>query len=68
MKGSKSGRYTKEESYVNGAAKKDLNFIKEKKIIFLNSKKRKELLEQLENDSKFLQSLKLIDYSLLLGI
>ncbi|CAG9334402.1 unnamed protein product [Blepharisma stoltei] len=67
LKGSTYGRFTnKGES--SSVARKDLDFVQEGKKIILGGERKKLLMQQIERDCELLQSLKIIDYSLLLGI
>lgn len=49
-------------------ARKDGDFLKEEMKIKIGEQKRAEVLEMLESDTKFLSQLKIMDYSLLLGV
>ncbi len=68
LKGSKYKRETKTENIQKGAAKKDLNFIKEKMSIYVEKDIKEKLMVQFERDSEFLSQHAIIDYSLLLGV
>lgn len=46
---------------------KDLNWLEHKELLILGPVKAKLLMRQLRNDCKFLASLKIMDYSLLIG-
>lgn len=63
LKGSTVGRSNPGEG-----VKKDLDFTSKRKYIKLDGTLRKQFIQQLEKDAKFLESLSIIDYSLLLGI
>ncbi|KAG4091011.1 SAICAR synthase-like protein [Neocallimastix lanati (nom. inval.)] len=71
LKGSTRGRFvplpSKEKNYARTIFK-DINWTDENRHLILGPKKRKLLLDQLEKDSKFLQSMGVMDYSLLVGI
>ena len=67
LKGSKVGRMTNpEEDY--SVARKDLDFNRANIKVRLTPWNKKTLLEQIEKDCKFFEELRIIDYSLLLGI
>jgi len=71
LKGSTKGRYveppTEEKNYARTIFK-DINWTDENRHLILGPEKRKLLLEQLEKDAKFLQTMGVMDYSLLVGI
>eukprot|EP01084_Bolivina_argentea_P311706 539575_1 len=64
LKGSWVGRYTK-YGIDSGKTLKDGDL---KRFIVLNTQCRKQLINQLDRDSKFLSQINIMDYSLLLGI
>ncbi|KAG9393752.1 Phosphatidylinositol-4-phosphate 5-Kinase [Carpediemonas membranifera] len=71
LKGSTVGRTTRTEAMSDrdvGKTLKDLDMIRWKRKIRLDSRKQQLLLRQLELDCQFLAGLGLMDYSLLLGI
>ncbi|KAF8556863.1 SAICAR synthase-like protein [Imleria badia] len=70
LKGSTVGReYPEEKAKQNPrAVLKDLNWINRGKMLELGPEKRALLTEQLRRDSEFLQSVHVMDYSLLVGI
>ena len=59
---------TKNLSNLIKTSMKDLDFIKRKKYIEVTGAQRKHLLEIIRNDCEFFERLKIIDYSLLIGI
>jgi hypothetical protein len=71
LKGSMYGRFvplpSEEKNYARTIFK-DKNWTDENRHLILGPDKRKLLLEQLEKDSKFLQTMGVMDYSLLVGI
>ncbi|ORX77935.1 SAICAR synthase-like protein [Anaeromyces robustus] len=71
LKGSSFGRFvplpSEEKNYARTIFK-DVNWTNENRHLILGPDKRKLLLEQLEKDSKFLQTMGVMDYSLLVGI
>jgi len=71
LKGSTRGRYvqppTEEKNYARTIFK-DINWTDENRHLILGPEKRKLLLDQLEKDAKFLQTMGVMDYSLLVGI
>ena len=68
LKGSTSGRLTTNLEINSGAAKKDLNFLQEKRKFRLSPSTREALLTQISNDTDFLASHNILDYSMLIGI
>jgi len=71
LKGSTFGRFVplpEEEKNYARTIFKDKNWTDEDRHLILGPEKRKLLLEQLEKDSNFLQTMGVMDYSLLLGI
>ncbi|KAJ8120921.1 hypothetical protein ONZ43_g2498 [Nemania bipapillata] len=70
LKGSTIGRDYKEEDLENNprATLKDLNWLRRKRHLELGLQKRQLFLQQLRSDVKLLQKLKIMDYSLLIGI
>jgi len=71
LKGSTRGRFVplpEEEKNYARTIFKDINWTNENRHLILGPEKRKLLLEQLEKDSKFLQTMGVMDYSLLVGI
>jgi len=71
LKGSTKGRYVEppqEEKNYARTIFKDLNWTNENRHLVLGPEKRKLLIEQVEKDSKFLQTMGVMDYSLLVGI
>ncbi|KAI0871787.1 hypothetical protein GGS24DRAFT_470023 [Hypoxylon argillaceum] len=70
LKGSTIGRDYKEEDLENNprATLKDLNWLRRKRHLELGLQKRQLFLQQLRNDVKLMQKLKIMDYSLLIGI
>ncbi|KAJ2997134.1 hypothetical protein NUW58_g753 [Xylaria curta] len=70
LKGSTIGRDYKEEDLENNprATLKDLNWLRRKRHLELGLQKRQLFLQQLQNDVKLLQKLKIMDYSLLIGM
>ncbi|KAI1171854.1 hypothetical protein F4777DRAFT_30391 [Nemania sp. FL0916] len=70
LKGSTIGRLYREEDLENNprATLKDLNWLRRKRHLELGLQKRQLFLQQLRNDVKLLQKLKIMDYSLLIGI
>ncbi|KAG9394771.1 Phosphatidylinositol-4-phosphate 5-Kinase [Carpediemonas membranifera] len=71
LKGSTVGRTTRTEATSDrdvGKTLKDLDMIRWKRKVRLDSRKQQLLLRQLELDCQFLAGLGLMDYSLLLGI
>ena len=68
LKGSTVGRAAGEETRKkDDVVLKDLDFIQDRRILNLGPRK-KMFLAQLKRDSEFLASLRIIDYSLLIGI
>lgn len=61
------GVETRESSDKN-LALKDCDFLKDQITIRVGEEKRSSILEMLESDVKFLSQLKIMDYSLLLGV
>ncbi|KAI1430787.1 hypothetical protein GGR50DRAFT_683169 [Xylaria sp. CBS 124048] len=70
LKGSTVGRDYKEEDLEKNprATLKDLNWLRRKRHLELGLQKRQLFLEQLRNDVKLMQKLKIMDYSLLIGV
>ncbi|KAI1657020.1 SAICAR synthase-like protein [Daldinia decipiens] len=70
LKGSTVGRdYREEELEKNPRATlKDLNWLRRKRHLELGIQKKQLFLQQLERDVRLLQKLKIMDYSLLIGI
>lgn len=70
LKGSTIGREYKEENLEQNprATLKDLNWLRRKRHLELGLQKRQLFLQQLRCDVKLMQKLKIMDYSLLVGI
>lgn len=72
LKGSTWGRYTQSSTVTDKAGSekplKDLNWLEMNQEIKFGSYKRKLFFDQLDRDVKFLESINVMDYSLLLGI
>ncbi|KAI1826555.1 hypothetical protein F4861DRAFT_496409 [Xylaria intraflava] len=70
LKGSTIGRDYKEEDLEKNprATMKDLNWLRRKRHLELGLQKRQLFLQQLRSDVKLLQKLKIMDYSLLIGV
>lgn len=70
LKGSTVGREYKEENLEKNprATLKDLNWLRRKRHLELGIKKKQLFLQQLEQDVRLLQKLKIMDYSLLIGV
>ncbi|KAI0448215.1 hypothetical protein F4803DRAFT_545739 [Xylaria telfairii] len=70
LKGSTIGRDYKEEDLEKNprATLKDLNWLRRKRHLELGLQKRQLFLQQLRSDVKLLQKLKIMDYSLLIGM
>ncbi|KAI1420438.1 hypothetical protein F5Y12DRAFT_128975 [Xylaria sp. FL1777] len=70
LKGSTIGRDYKEEDLEKNprATLKDLNWLRRKRHLELGLQKRQLFLQQLQSDVKLLQKLKIMDYSLLIGM
>ncbi|KAJ3553332.1 hypothetical protein NPX13_g10909 [Xylaria arbuscula] len=70
LKGSTIGRDYREEDLEKNprATLKDLNWLRRKRHLELGLQKRQLFLQQLQNDVKLLQKLKIMDYSLLIGV
>jgi len=64
LKGSKVDRAATDKDH----SLKDCDFLKEEMKIRVGEEKRKHILEMLESDVQFLSQLKIMDYSLLLGV
>lgn len=64
LKGSLKGR----SAGPGATVKKDVDFLQSRECIYLPEESRELLITQIENDVKLLESLELIDYSLLVGI
>jgi 1-phosphatidylinositol-4-phosphate 5-kinase len=65
LKGSTHGRFTKPEVVAPHTVLKDLDI---STIFRVEEGKRDKLIEQLKNDCMFLQKLRIMDYSLLVGV
>lgn len=68
LKGSTIGRRTEEEDCLEGAVQKDLNFAEQKRVISLGKDRILLFAETLRADVNYLKELRIMDYSLLLGI
>lgn len=70
LKGSTVGRDYREENLEKNprATLKDLNWLRRKRHLELGLQKKQLFLQQLERDVRLLQKLKIMDYSLLIGI
>ncbi|KAI5863906.1 SAICAR synthase-like protein [Durotheca rogersii] len=70
LKGSTVGRDYGEENLEKNprATLKDLNWLRRKRHLELGLQKKRLFLQQLERDVRLLQKLKIMDYSLLIGI
>ena len=70
LKGSTVGRDYKEEDLEKNprATLKDLNWLRRKRHLELGMQKKKLFMEQLQRDVKLMQKLKIMDYSLLIGV
>ncbi|KAI1080978.1 SAICAR synthase-like protein [Whalleya microplaca] len=70
LKGSTVGRDYQEENLAKNprATLKDLNWLRRKRHLELGLQKKRLFLQQLERDVRLLQKLKIMDYSLLIGI
>jgi 1-phosphatidylinositol-4-phosphate 5-kinase len=70
LKGSTVGRDYKEEDLEKNprATLKDLNWLRRQRHLELGLQKRQLFLQQLRSDVKLMQKLKIMDYSLLIGI
>jgi 1-phosphatidylinositol-4-phosphate 5-kinase len=70
LKGSTVGRNYKEEDLEKNprATLKDLNWLRRKQHLELGLQKKKLFLQQLEKDVRLMQKLKIMDYSLLVGV
>ncbi|GKT20824.1 Phosphatidylinositol-4-phosphate 5-kinase like protein [Aduncisulcus paluster] len=68
LKGSSQGRRLKKKHIKDGSTFKDLDFIDRRSKIYLPEAKRKMFMDQLKIDTEFLSKLKLLDYSVFLGI
>lgn len=70
LKGSTIGRDYKEENLVNNprATLKDLNWLRRNYHLEFGPEKKHTFLEQMEQDVRLLQKLKIMDYSMLVGI
>ncbi|KAL7619574.1 Phosphatidylinositol-4-phosphate 5-kinase [Parahypoxylon ruwenzoriense] len=70
LKGSTVGRDYREEDLEKNprATLKDLNWLRRKRHLELGIQKKQLFLQQLERDVRLLQKLKIMDYSLLIGI
>ena len=67
LKGSTIGRSATEREKASGGVLKDLDLLEDDRKFHLGNKK-KAFLDQLEKDAKFLATLGIMDYSLLLGV
>ncbi|KAI0509554.1 hypothetical protein F5B22DRAFT_616755 [Xylaria bambusicola] len=70
LKGSTIGRDYREEDLEKNprATLKDLNWLRRKRHLELGLQRRQLFLQQLQSDVKLLQKLKIMDYSLLIGV
>ncbi|KAI1504087.1 SAICAR synthase-like protein [Biscogniauxia marginata] len=70
LKGSTVGRNYQEENLEKNprATLKDLNWLRRKRHLELGLQKKQLFLQQLQSDVRLLQKLKIMDYSLLIGI
>ncbi|KAK6865357.1 Phosphatidylinositol-4-phosphate 5-Kinase [Apiospora arundinis] len=70
LKGSTVGRDYKEEDLEKNprATLKDLNWLRRKRHLELGLAKKRLFMEQLERDVRLMQKLKIMDYSLLIGV
>ncbi|KIW02945.1 uncharacterized protein PV09_05990 [Verruconis gallopava] len=70
LKGSTVGRLYKEENLVENprATLKDLNWLNSNNHLEFGPRKREAFIQQMERDVKLLQRMKIMDYSLLVGI
>jgi 1-phosphatidylinositol-4-phosphate 5-kinase len=70
LKGSTVGRDYREEDLAKNprATLKDLNWLRRKRHLELGLQKKHLFLQQLERDVRLMQKLKIMDYSLLIGI
>ncbi|KAI1377879.1 SAICAR synthase-like protein [Hypoxylon crocopeplum] len=70
LKGSTVGRDYREDGLEKNprATLKDLNWLRRKRHLELGLQKKRLFLQQLERDVRLLQKLKIMDYSLLIGI
>ncbi|KAJ3090041.1 Phosphatidylinositol-4-phosphate 5-kinase [Quaeritorhiza haematococci] len=70
LKGSTVGRFYSEEKAMNNplAVLKDLNWVGRKQELCLGPEKRGLFVKQMEKDVEFLVKMKIMDYSLLVGI
>jgi len=67
LKGSTIGREATEKERESGGVLKDMDLLKSKRKLHFGTKKEM-IIRQLDNDSAFLSSLNIMDYSLLVGI
>jgi len=67
IKGSTVGRVVSEEKCKMGSVQKDLNLIQSGRVLRLGPGLVDAFLDTLSNDCLFLQSLRIMDYSLLVG-
>ena len=67
LKGSLYHRATSPRDAELGLAKKDLNFLQDKAKVVVSPQDKAFLVNQLHSDSRFLASIGVLDYSLLLG-
>ncbi|KAK7950956.1 uncharacterized protein PG986_006684 [Apiospora aurea] len=70
LKGSTVGRDYREEDLENNprATLKDLNWLRRKRHLELGLTKKQLFMEQLQRDVRLMQKLKIMDYSLLIGV
>jgi len=68
LKGSTQGREVKKKDIKPGCVYKDLDFLNQKMTLNLGAVKGQLFEKQIAADSEFLRRLKIMDYSLLLGI
>lgn len=71
LKGSTQGRITRKDPNVpfnSKEALKDLDWLRDDRIISLRPELRAVIIQQLEEDTKFFQKMNINDYSVLLGI
>lgn len=64
LKGSTLGRYSKRGESVH----KDLDFVSEGRKLYVGQKAKGGIMNQLKKDSDFLAKMRIMDYSLLLGV
>lgn len=68
LKGSTVGRRTDDADCADGAVQKDLNFAEQRRRIVLGRDKVLLFAETLRADTNYLKELRIMDYSLLLGV